>query len=182
MLEIIKDKKCSDRAKLQEFQRLFKVEYFHAEEINLSVEEQVAKTTKEVMEQKKKLGKVYRESRQLEILRSRAADCVTKSEKHRMAGCHKPGTKFEIPDINRVSHQYQKRKAFSEKMEDFSIQKKTYLPKIVDKTQLRRHQKNTLNALRASRSIDKSLLIPPAISIRKEWDLKALTYSKTGEF
>lgn len=182
MLEIIKDKKCSDRQKLVEFERLFQVEYFHTEEINLTVEEQVSKTTKEVMDQKKKLGKVYRDSRNLEIMRSRAADCVNKSERMRLSSLHKPGTKFEIPDINKVSDQYQKQKKFSEKMEDFSIQKKTYLPKINDKTQLRRHKKNTLNALRNSRSIDKSLLMPPAISVKKEWDMKALTYQKTGEF
>lgn len=168
MLEIIKDKGSSDRAKFQEFERLFEVEYFHAEEINLSVEEQVAKTTKEVMKQKKKLGKLYKESRNLEIVRSRAADCITKSEKKRMSQLHKSGTKFEIPDINRASHQYQKRKQFGGKMEDFSIQKQTYLPSVIDKTQLRRHQSNTLNALRTSRSIDKNLLIPPAVSFRKE--------------
>jgi Ca2+-binding EF-hand superfamily protein len=182
MLEVIKDKTSSDRVKFQEFERLFEVQYFSAEEINLSVEEQVAKTTKEVMKEKKKLGKLYKESRHKEIVRSRAADCITKSEKQRMARYHKPGTKFEIPDINKSSQQYQKRKQFSEKMEDFSIAKRTYLPSVSDKTQIRRHQANTLNTLRTSRSVDKQLLIPPAVSVRKEWDLKALTYEKTGEF
>lgn len=183
MLEVIKDKTTSDRVKFQEFERLFEVQYFNAEEINLTVEEQVAKTTKEVMLQKKKLGRQYRESRNLEIARSRAADCITKSEKQRMAHYHKPGTKFEIPDINKSSHQYHKRKKFSEKMEDFSIPKQTYLPSLSQgKKQTRRHQDTALKALRTSRSIDRKLLIPPAVSVKKEWELKALAYEKTGEF
>jgi Ca2+-binding EF-hand superfamily protein len=182
MLEIIKDKNESDRVKFQEFERLFKVEYFHAEEMNLSVEEQVAKVTKDVMKEKKKLGKMFKEKRNLEITRSRAADCITKLERKRMANYFKKGTKFEIPDINKSSNQYSKRKQLSQKLEDFSIQKGTYLPSVVNKGEVRRHQESTLQALRTSRSVDKRLILEPAVSVREEWDLKALTYSRTGEF
>lgn len=184
MLEVIKDKNASDRLKYQEFERLFKVEYFHAEEINLSVEEQVAKTTKEVMQEKKKLGRVFKERRHLEITRSRVADCISKAEKKRIINNYKPGTRFEIPDFNLSAGQYSKRKQLSHKLEDFSIHKETFLPHMdMDKAQSRRmHQTKTLNALRSSRAIDKSLLLTPAVSVRREWDLKAETYARTGEF
>lgn len=182
MLEVIKDKNESDLVKFGEFERLFKVEYFCNEEVNLSVEEELAKSTKEVMAEKKKLGKMFKEKRNAEITRSRMADCVSKSERKRLQKYYKPGTKFEIPDINKSSHQYNKRKQLSKKMEDFSIHKATYLPKLDDRYQSRKHQEIALNTLRSSRSVDRKLLIEPAVSVKTEWDAKAQTYARTGEF
>mmetsp|Transcript_23729 Transcript_23729/g.40380 ORF Transcript_23729/g.40380 Transcript_23729/m.40380 type:complete len:350 (+) Transcript_23729:159-1208(+) len=182
MLEVIKDKNASDSTKFQEFERLFKVEYFGDEEINLSVEEELAKSTKEVMAEKRKIGRIFKEKRNAEITRSRVADCVARAERKRLSKFNKPGKKFEIPDVNKASHHYNRRKEFSKKMEDFSIHKETYLPQLNDRSLTRKHQENTLKTLRTSRSVDKTLLIEPAVSIRQEWDQKAKTYALTGEF
>ena len=183
MLEVIKNDHLDDKTKLKEFQRLFRVEYFHAEEINLSVEDQVAKTTKEVMKEKRKLAKLYKDKRHLEIVRSRAADSITKAERDRLVRYHKPGTKFEIPDINKASKSYSKRKKFGQKLEEFSMRKKTFLPSLSDsKIEIRQHRESTIRDLKLSRAIDKDLLIPPAVSNKQEWEKKAQTYERTGEF
>jgi len=182
MLELIKNKTVGDLDKFQEFERLFKVEYFHDEELQLSVEEQLAKTTKEVLKEKKKLGKVYKEKRQLEIFRSRAADCYAKSEKHRLMSEVVPGRKFEIPDINNVSKQHSKRKKFSKRMECFSIQKETFLPTLEDKQKIRQRRETSVKELNSSRAINKELLLPPPISVKNNWEEKASTFMRTGEF
>lgn len=181
MLEIIKDKSISDLDKYQEFDRLFRVEYFNNEETELSIEEQVAKSTREVMKEKKKLGKLYKEKRKQEILRSRAANYFCKSERNRLKQS-RSGSKFSIPDINKTSKNYTKRKQFSRCMEEIPLDKGTFLPDISSGSTRRRYQEQTLRELKSSRSIDKKLIMEPAISINKEWDTKAKSYAETGEF